>query len=220
MEDFMREYSIWIIVAIIVILMTIIGYIAEKTDFGKKEFSKRTGKKQKKEAKIETKIDEKAEKEVAVPVENPVISSSETVTETLPLDEALENSETKEENINVKTNTEEILFQEPLKDNMEIASENQSIKFESVPNETTHQEDNFDLSFDTPTVEQTPKEEKTFSDTTGFNLDEDLNVPFGDDAKVSIHDNMNLDLPDIDSVKQEVNNTKDEDVEDDDIWKF
>lgn len=236
MEDFMREYSIWIIVAIIIILMTIIGYIAEKTDFGKKEFSKRAGKKQKKDTKVEQQEERKNKKEVVTSVENQPVSSAEISPETIALEKTPVNNEVAEETINMeKDSTDaEPLFNEPLMDDMKIASQDEAIEFDPVQQETmTYQkesnsvlpeetkEDNFDLSFDAPIVDDgSSKEDNTFHTTTGFNLDEDLNVPFGDDAKVSIHDDMNLDLPDIDSVKQEVNSTKNDDEEDDDIWKF
>ena len=58
MEILMDNY-IWIIVIVVIILMTIIGYIAEKTNFGKKEFSKK---------KTDKKVEEKKDENVVVPV--------------------------------------------------------------------------------------------------------------------------------------------------------
>ena len=41
--EILAENYIWFIIGVAIILMTIIGYIADKTNFGKKEFSKRKG---------------------------------------------------------------------------------------------------------------------------------------------------------------------------------
>ena len=51
--DFIKDNYIWFLVALIVIVMIIIGYIAEKTDFGHKEVKKaeKKSKKQEKELK-------------------------------------------------------------------------------------------------------------------------------------------------------------------------
>ena len=49
-------------------------------------------------------------------------------------------------------------------------------------------------------------------------VEEDLNVPFGDDIKESSEE-INIELPDIDSVKEDVA-TSEENSSDDDIWKF
>ena len=43
--EILAENYIWFIIGVAIILMTIIGYIADKTNFGKKEFSIRRGSK-------------------------------------------------------------------------------------------------------------------------------------------------------------------------------
>ena len=57
--EFFVENWIWFLVASIVILMTLIGYLAEKTDFGRKDIPK----KEKKHEEIK-KIEEKTEKKI------------------------------------------------------------------------------------------------------------------------------------------------------------
>lgn len=67
--DFIIDNIVWIIVGLIIIIMTIIGYIAEKTDFGKKELTKRE--KKAKEPKVKQKKMELEETEL-----EPVLSDA------------------------------------------------------------------------------------------------------------------------------------------------
>ena len=51
--------------------------------------------------------------------------------------------------------------------------------------------------------------------------EEDLNVPFGDNAEISSkEEDFGLNLPDIDSIKEDVSATINSENDDDDIWKF
>ena len=54
--DFILDNYVWFIIGIIVLLMAIVGYIADVTDFGRKSFSKKT--KETKEKPKEDKVEE------------------------------------------------------------------------------------------------------------------------------------------------------------------
>ena len=77
--NFIVENYIWILIIGIVILMTIIGYIADKTDFGKEKMKKEKTKKEKIEepTSIENSVDEMEWQEEPIE-ESPVIPAFET----------------------------------------------------------------------------------------------------------------------------------------------
>lgn len=61
--DFIVDNYVWFIVGGVIILMAIIGYIADKTDFGRKNKEEQNSEKKVKEKKVkEKKVDEKKEK--------------------------------------------------------------------------------------------------------------------------------------------------------------
>lgn len=227
--EFLSANYIWIIVAVVIILMTIIGYIAEKTDFGRKEFEKR-----------EKKVKEKKTKE------------KKTVTTEVPASVGLENSEATN---NVPMEVEpavieensEVKFGEPLADDMEVSSpitlaeagessepvENLETPLSedlNVPLEDTKenseklptQSEDLNAPFGDNVVEGSAEDlNQPFSDEAPKPMEEDLNVPFGDDAAETENSEVNIDLPDIDSVKEDVSNSNEKnESEDDDIWKF
>ena len=68
--EFITENYIWFIIAGIIILMTIIGYIADKTDFGKKKPEKKKKEKEPKQKDEIVETDEMADLD-EVPVELP-----------------------------------------------------------------------------------------------------------------------------------------------------
>lgn len=60
---FIQENFVWIVIGVIVILMAIVGYIADKTDFGRKTFDKKVKEtKPKEEPKVE--IEEEVEERI------------------------------------------------------------------------------------------------------------------------------------------------------------
>ena len=93
--DFVIDNYLWFVVGGIVLLMIIIGYFAEKTNFGKKTLSE---KKPKKEAK-EIEVPEETEEPIIAEVQDQGINDmlSETVEEdlTVPMDSDFLNVETK-----------------------------------------------------------------------------------------------------------------------------
>ena len=222
MEVLMDNY-IWIIIVIVVILMTIIGYIAEKTDFGKKEFSKR--KKGKKEIQLEEKQNEKITK-----VETPEVKTLKEESVVLPTQEVIENTSfepTQTESTisaepefvvesktpvydNIATTSSTVAnYQEMAVSNNDfVVSDNMSVPFENEVSE--------DLNAPFGDMEITAQEDLNMPlETT--KMEEDLNVPFGENSTVS-SESFNIDLPDIDSIKEDVNEIGE--TEEDDIWKF
>lgn len=227
--EFLSANYIWIIVAVVIILMTIIGYIAEKTDFGRKEFEKR-----------EKKVKEKKIKEKkAVAIEEPASVTME--------DSEITNNVTTGVEPAIIEENSEVKFGEPLADDMEVSSpitltetddSSESVENletplsedlnapledtkENAENLPTQQED-LNAPFGDNAVEDSVEDLKQpFSNETPEPMEEDLNVPFGDDVAKTENSEINIDLPDIDSVKEDVSasNEKNE-SEDDDIWKF
>lgn len=64
MLEFITENLVWVVIVGIVIIMTFIGYLAEKTDFGRKSIEKRELRAKKKVEEREKEKQEKIEKEI------------------------------------------------------------------------------------------------------------------------------------------------------------
>lgn len=242
--EILTDNYIWIIVIVVVILMTIIGYIAEKTNFGKKEFSKKKNNKQVEEKKVETKVEEKKPEVPSMPVK-----------ETLKSENPVEEFEAPKESVKPveKDIKEEVQFRDPLADDMNVASDALEMPYEEVGTETlpieedlnaplgenisynVPEERSFDVSedlsapfgdFEIPTdnaVEENLDVPLTDDNSynTSYNMaEEDLNVPFGDISETQKEEDLGLNLPDIDSIKEDVNTTVNSENDDDDIWKF
>lgn len=249
--EFLRDNYIWMIIIVIVILMTIIGYIAEKTNFGKKEFSKR-----KKAEKEDTK--ELVKEEIKLPEKEKDADTMELKTEPVLVSEPKKEEGPQfddpiTDDMTVFDNTSEV--QESLEDlnvpfGEEVASNSEEDLRAPLDSEYTDE---------VPTVETSEDLTAPFGDTAVEDLnvplgdaqetesvaadmfpeedlnvpfgeevaqnsevisEEDLNVPFGDTESELKKDDFNLDLPDIDSVKDDVNIDANVEDEDDDIWKF
>lgn len=244
--EFLTDSYIWIIVVVVVILMTIIGYVAEKTNFGKKEFSKKKNDKKIEEAK-EIKTEVKKVEEPKIPeVETP---KAEISVEPFNMPEEIEKKEPDKME-------ETVHFSDPLTDDMNVASdvletpyqdgeevlsveEDLNTPFGESSSENAAAQNSFDTfedlnapfgDFELPKespveenlnapLEEAPVREAP-NDTLSYEMpEEDLNVPFGDNEEIKTREEFNLNLPDIDSIKEEVNTTSNNDS-DDDIWKF
>ncbi len=168
--DFVIENYIWFILGGVVILMTVIGYFAEKTEFGKT-----TNKKEKKEQ--------------AAPI---------TQTESIPTEEVLLDDELE----SMPNEVEE----EPMAnlDAIEIAEPKVEEESDSVPVEEPKEESN-DIHY-----EQLKKEEET--DEIPEDLYSGLDGTPNTYKNNSNSSEIDMDLPNIDSLKDDMN--------DDDIWKF
>lgn len=95
--EFIMEYQVWFITGGVILFMAFIGYIAEKTDFGRKEFAKKVVEEPKKQKElVEVKKEEvkenivSAEQTSALEVEPGVVSNEEIIatefTETSSMD--------------------------------------------------------------------------------------------------------------------------------------
>ncbi len=238
--EFLTDNYIWIIFIIVIILMIIIGYIAEKTNFGKKEFSKRKSSKAKatkenKQEEIETlpktEIAPTIEKEVeqkplethTEPVEPKAEIPQEEVQFTDPLTDDMEISndilETPyEQSNNEVLSVEEDLntpFGEPIAYN-EPPIESETLEDLNAPfgDFATTNESNIEENLNVPLTDHS-------YETSSYEMNqEDLNAPFGDELKYPTREEFNLDLPDIDSIKEDINTEAIDKNDDDDIWKF
>jgi len=211
--EFFVDNWLWFLIGAIVILMTLIGYIAEKTDFGRKDIQKREKpKKEKKQPKAKEELKEVLESEPMPEVQMSLATDS--IFEE-PI-ETLENTnEEAEETEDLTVPFGDISFEMP------SAEET----FEPVENLNTQYEDF------TPVKPMNDAEEPAEELTSV--TEEDLTIPFGDttyDIPVSEEKEVvanepieelnldeintpNIELPDLDSIV-----TEDDDA--DDVWKF
>ena len=225
--EFFVENWLWFLVSAIIILMTLIGYIAEKTDFGRKDMPKREKvKKEKKAQKTKEELAEALESETMPEVQMSLATDSIFEEPVQPLEEL--------EKTNIETESMEDL-NVPFDD---VSSEKSGAEetFEPVENLNNSFED-FAYPELTINVEE-PVE--TFENVEGLtdvkeNVEtlEDLNVPFGDtiytmpeneveevveiepteELKLEDLNTPNIELPDLDSIVTEEDDT-------DDVWKF
>ena len=211
--EFFVDNWLWFLVAGIVILMTIIGYIAEKTDFGRKDMPKvEKPKKEKKDKKKESKAKQPLTEVLEVEEPKPEVQMS------LATDSILEEPFVQEESTDVENFEDlnvsfgDVSFEQPTSQE-ELASE--------PVLELTNS--NKDELFTEPVIQPEITTEETL---------EDLNVPFGDvsfeqptsqieevvEAEPTEELNLddvsmpNIELPDLDAIVTE------EDT--DDVWKF
>lgn len=209
MEFFVKNWF-WFLVGGVIILMTLIGYIAEKTDFGRKDIPKtakkqKTNKKEKKELKTNPQLTDTLELEESKPEVQMSLATDSILTE--PVDENLENDNIETlEDLNVPFG--DVNFEEPIGEAEEVT---ENLNVES--------NDKFNSA-----VQEEPVNEVIM---------EDLNVPFGDISFEETNDTIeelvadepaeelklqdvstpDIELPDLDSIV-----TAEDD--NDDVWKF
>lgn len=121
--EFFVDNWLWFLVAGIVLLMTLIGYIAEKTDFGRKEIEKKEKPKKEKKNKKEEK------KEQVVEVEKQEVVEPEVQ---ISLATPIEEQTTQEDNLTMEEAPEELMvpFGDVTFDNL-----NNNVDTLEVPNE-------------------------------------------------------------------------------------
>lgn len=95
--DFVVENYIWFIVGVIVLLMIIIGFIAEKTDFGRKPFSDKKKEKVEKKEESEDSMIEEVKNNEANSYDEPVV---EDINDAIDIPEVSDEPETTDEKIN------------------------------------------------------------------------------------------------------------------------
>ena len=95
--DFVVENYIWFIVGVIVLLMIIIGFIAEKTDFGRKPFSDKKKEKVEKKEESEDSMIEEVKNNEANSYDEPV---GEDINDAIDIPEVSDEPETTDEKTN------------------------------------------------------------------------------------------------------------------------
>lgn len=220
--EFFVDNWLWFLVGAIVVLMTLIGYIAEKTDFGRKDVQKREKpKKEKKQPKAKEELKEVLESEPMPEVQMSLATDS--IFEE-PI-ETLENTnEEVEETEDLNVPFGDISFEVPQVEETFEPVENLNNSFE----ESTYVEPTINVEEPIETFE--PIEEL---ENINEEANEDLNVPFGDITydipineveevvesepaeELNLEDlnTPNIELPDLDSIVTEEDDT-------DDVWKF
>lgn len=184
--DFVIDNYIWFLVGGIVLIMTIIGYVAEKTEFGKK--SKKNSKKETKTvAQEEPEVFE--QEEVNEEVELPLV---EEVEETVEPEEELQNETIEESNEEPMEDLDEIEIKEPaITEDLETPL-SEEVEEDSIPEELY------------AGLDGTPNLYKN-DDETDFEEKEDK---------------FDIDLPNIEGLKEDTIDSDKNILEDDDIWKF
>ena len=188
--EFVTENYVWVIVAGIVILMAVVGYIADKTDFGRNKFESEP-EEEKEKVKPEKIVKEKVKKEKVKKEKN----KKEKVVEELPIVEPITL-----ESVNNET-FEQPIYNETQKDfqieNNTYVDDNGQFTTDSL-----NQEIETEQTVDQSLFEPLPSIDQVFSDqpVEGNNID-----------VTSEPINVNL-------TNEEVQNSEVE--SDDDIWKF
>ena len=226
--EFFVENWLWFLVAAIIILMTLIGYIAEKTDFGRKDIPKRE--KIKKEKPKKEKQQPKAE-ELADALEEPMPE----VQMSLATDSIFEEPEQaleESEDMNAESEIMES-FNTPFEDTNGEESATEQELGENLNNSF----DDFTYSESIANVEEPIETLESAEGPTNFNENvetlDDFTIPFGDadytmptDEVEEVVENEpveelnledvntpNIELPDLDSIVTEEDDT-------DDVWRF
>lgn len=196
---------IWIGVGAVILLMAVIGYFAEKTDFGKKELEKREKKAKEKEEKQRRENEKKQKEEEKRKKEEEKKAKKEQDKKAKQEKAEKDKKVTDSETLNVVTKEEpkEIL---PMEEDLNVPLEPQPIEEDlNVPLESVKpMEEDLNVPLqDVPAMnwnEPSPEENET------LNLE-------SQDVK-----DINIELPDINTIQN--NDVKKEVEEDEDIWKF
>lgn len=209
--EFFVENWLWFLVASIVILMTLIGYIAEKTDFGRKDVPKKEKpkkeKKEKKEPKANQELTEVLQTEIKPEVQMTLATDS-ILEEPVNIEEQLNNTENLED---LTVPFGDVTFDEPVESlgeeifvepTFEQSTESLEVSPEQ-PEETVNVQTIADLDL--------PFEEKTFN-IPDIGIEEVVAEEPNDELKLDTINNLNVELPDLDSIVTEEDS--------DDVWKF
>ena len=137
--EFFVENWIWFLVAGVVILMTLIGYIAEKTDFGRKDIPKKEKVKKVKEEVIEN--DELEEVQVKPEVQISLATDSILEDSDVSFEEKIEGTSE-----DMDTQFEGLTFDEPIESMTDVLEENNNS--ESFVSEVVSEEPVEELSFE------------------------------------------------------------------------
>lgn len=164
-----------------------------------------------------------------------VEDSKKTVQQQKESEEVVQFSDPLEDDMNVASETMEMPYEETRAETFPMEEDLNAPLGENVYHNTPDDR-SFDVSedlnapfgdFEMPTENRVEDDLNTpLTDDVSYNdsydmPEEDLNAPFGDNATIpSREEDLGLNLPDIDSIKEDVSATINNENDDDDIWKF
>lgn len=190
--NFINENYVWLIIAGVVLLMAFIGYLAEKTDFGRKEKEVKP-KKEKKIEKIEPMVTEVPVAEEEVIEERPF--EQPTMMETPMVEEMPE------------MGIVDLMTTEPINEEMPLIGE--SIIEEIPEAEELPMAEEVTVEEALPMVEVANDDIKELDEVVS---DEPISLGMHEDIK-----DINIPLPELDSLKENNEITADDESE---VWKF
>lgn len=210
--EFVSEYYLWFVIGGIILIMALIGYIADKTDFGHKDIrtSQTKGKEDKKDAEISETVETNSNNTEDISPE--IKEEISTIEE--PTIEEKENLETKDDKTmdfdNQSNNINEIdpfvmpSIEEPLIENND-ANNDEEIEIKEVTDDSIFALNN-DLSPFAATEIVNPI-------GSADSVDNEVSEVIGEDIPVQSMMTNN-------SVDEVINSSIDNQDNDDDIWKF
>ncbi|MEI3529493.1 MAG: NADH-quinone oxidoreductase subunit J [Bacilli bacterium] len=207
--DFLSEYYLWFVIGGIILLMALIGYIADKTDFGRKDITAKKSKKEK------DKPNKKSEVNVVEPDKNVELVSEVAPTITQPVTDVMPESE-------------------PIADDSQSPIDIADIDpFVMPDNNDVQLDNNASLTVNENTTEDEDIEIKEVTDDSTFAFNNDLSSFAAIDTvnPIASADAIDNNIPEVvseDNVIDTPNNVIDElpkesqDTQEteDDIWKF
>lgn len=207
--DFLSEYYLWFVIGGIILLMALIGYIADKTDFGRKDITAKKSKKEK------DKPNKKSEVNVVEPDKNVESVSEVAPTITQPVTDVMPESE-------------------PIADDSQSPIDIADIDpFVMPDNNDVQLDNNASLTVNENTTEDEDIEIKEVTDDSTFAFNNDLSSFAAIDTvnPIASADAIDNNIPEVvseDNVIDTPNNVIDElpkesqDTQEteDDIWKF
>ena len=208
-STFLSDNYVWIIVIAVVIVMTVIGYIADKTKFGDKK------PKEKKENKKEPLIPEEDKPMDDFMVENHEEPMTEEQVSPVPVENYQEEPTEKDENLEINSfDSSSVSSNDTTKSSESSESSESSISEPMVAqNMETPAEQNIEptMEFEMPQVTEESTEENTTQSIPVENQTlENQNM------ENSETENLDFKLPSIDKLNQEIADVEEEE----DVWKF
>lgn len=212
-STFLSDNYVWIIVIAVVVVMTVIGYIADKTKFGDKK------PKEKKENKKEPLIPEEDKPMDDFMVENHEEPMMEEQVSPVPVENYQEEPTEKDENLEINSfDNSSVSSNDTVESSESSVSEPTTVEFPAsepmvAQNMETPAEQNIEpaMEFEMPQATEESTEENTTQSIPVENQTlENQNV---DNSET---ENLDFKLPSIDKLNQEIADVEEEE----DVWKF
>lgn len=211
--EFIIDNQMWFIIGGVVLLMAFIGFIAEKTDFGRKEFEKKLKPVKEKKIKPEKVKEEKVIEEIMpIQTEELIPVQNDEVFEELFEEPTLEVIEEKEELSDSLDNNWGEVFPTETEEDLSVPlvveedlSESEVIEEDlMVPLEESDKVDNQEPVFEEePTFEVIEEKEEPVFEEEILDI-EPINIP-------EENKELEIELPEIESLNED---------QEDDVWKF